>query len=200
MTTMASQITSLTVVYSTVYLGADPRKHQSSASLDFVRGIHRGPVNSPRKWPVTRKMFPFDDVIMCSLLLERHVWIRCWVPSLGAVTGLFLSKRNTKHSTMIEYIARHSRRNCRYSVVKNLAQLFFSSKASPLGCVFNHAQLPMITSSSTWIACRIYKLTVMSLKTSCVIKLHKRKLNYATYMYAAFKMLYSFKRSILYTT
>ena len=61
---MASQITSLTVVYSTVYSGADQRKHQSSASLAFVRGIHRGPVNSPHKWPVTRKMFPFDDVIM----------------------------------------------------------------------------------------------------------------------------------------
>ena len=62
--TMASQITSLTIVYSTVYLGADQRKHQSSASLAFVRGIQRRPVNSPHKWPVTRKMFPFDDVIM----------------------------------------------------------------------------------------------------------------------------------------
>ena len=62
--TMASQITSLTIIYSTVYSGADQRKHQSSASLAFVWGIHRGPVNSPHKWPVTRKMFPFDDVIM----------------------------------------------------------------------------------------------------------------------------------------
>ena len=43
---------------------ADQRKHQSSASLAFVRGIHRWPVNSPHKWPVTRKMFPFDDVVM----------------------------------------------------------------------------------------------------------------------------------------
>ena len=60
----ASQITSLTIVCSAVYLGADQRKHQSSASLAFVRGIHRRPVNSPHKWPVTRKMFPFDDVIM----------------------------------------------------------------------------------------------------------------------------------------
>ena len=41
MTTMASQITSLTVVYSTVYSDADQRKHQSSASLAFVWGIHR---------------------------------------------------------------------------------------------------------------------------------------------------------------
>ena len=64
MTTIASQITSLAIVYSTIYSDADERKHQSSASLAFVRGIHRGPVNSPHKWPVTRKMFPFDDVIM----------------------------------------------------------------------------------------------------------------------------------------
>ena len=42
MATMASQITSLTVVYSTVYSGVDQRKHQSSASLAFVRGVHRG--------------------------------------------------------------------------------------------------------------------------------------------------------------
>ena len=61
---IASQITSLTSVYSTDYWSADQRKHESSASLAFVRGIHRGPVNSPHKWPVTRKMFPFDDVIM----------------------------------------------------------------------------------------------------------------------------------------
>ena len=64
MGTIASQITSLAIVYSTVYSGADQSKHQSSASLAFVWGIHRGPVNSPHKWPVTRKMFPFDDVII----------------------------------------------------------------------------------------------------------------------------------------
>ena len=61
---MTSQITSLTIVYLTVYSVADERKHQSSASLAFVREIHRWPVNSPRKGPVTRKIFPFDDVIM----------------------------------------------------------------------------------------------------------------------------------------
>ena len=64
MGTKTSQITSLTIVYSTVHPEADQRKHQSSASLAFVWGIHRVPVNSPHKWPVTRKMFPFDDVIM----------------------------------------------------------------------------------------------------------------------------------------
>ena len=64
MTEWASQITSLTIVYSAVYSGGDQRKHQNSASLAFVRGIHRRPGNSPRKGPVTRKMFPLDDVIM----------------------------------------------------------------------------------------------------------------------------------------
>ena len=64
MTMLASQITSLTVVYSIVYSGVNQRKYQSSASLAFVWEIHRGPVNFPHKWPVTRKMFPFDDVIM----------------------------------------------------------------------------------------------------------------------------------------
>ena len=65
MAAMAYQITSLMTVYSTVYSGADQRKYQSSASLAFVRGIHRSPVNSPHKWPVL--MFLFDDVIMNEL-------------------------------------------------------------------------------------------------------------------------------------
>ena len=64
MNVMVSQLTSPIIVYSTVYSGADQRKHQTSASLAFVRGIHRRPVNSPHKGPVTRKMFPFDDVII----------------------------------------------------------------------------------------------------------------------------------------
>ena len=58
---LVSQITSLTIVNSKK---TDQRKHQSSTTLAFVRGIQRRPVNSPHKWPVTRKMFPFDDVIM----------------------------------------------------------------------------------------------------------------------------------------
>ena len=76
---IASQITSLTRVYSIVYSDTDQRKHQSSASLAFVWGIHRWPVNSPHKWPVTRKMFPFDDVIVSfSFRAElREVTIVC---------------------------------------------------------------------------------------------------------------------------
>ena len=60
--------------------GADQRKCQSSASLAFVRGIHRGPVNYPHKEQVMRKMFPFDDVIIfvmisCDNLFKHHIVI-----------------------------------------------------------------------------------------------------------------------------
>ena len=54
---MASQITGISIVCSTVCSDADQRKHQNSASLAFVRGIHRWRVNSPHKRPVTRKRF-----------------------------------------------------------------------------------------------------------------------------------------------
>ena len=64
MSAMASQITGVSMVCSTVYSDADQRKHQSSASLVFVRGIQWWPVYSSHKGQVTRKMFPFDDVIM----------------------------------------------------------------------------------------------------------------------------------------
>ena len=82
MTMLASQITSLTVVYSIVYSGVNQRTHQSSASLAFVREIHRGPVNFPHKWPVARKVFPFDDVIMYIFVLDGAesawgTWVSC---------------------------------------------------------------------------------------------------------------------------
>ena len=101
MDTMNSQITSLTIVYLTVYSDADQRKHQNTASLAFVRGIHRRPVTSPQKWPVTRKMFPFDDVIMGTWIVHivinsvgllshipvhhwRTYWLNC--PNLNILT------------------------------------------------------------------------------------------------------------------
>ena len=64
MTTMASQITSLMVVYSTVYSDADQRETSKLRATGLCVGNSPGPVNSPPKGPVTRKMFPFDDVIM----------------------------------------------------------------------------------------------------------------------------------------
>ena len=71
MSAMASHITGLTIVYSIVYSGADQRKYQNSASLAFVRGIHRWPVNSPHKGPVTRKMSSWNQEDYCIFL----VWV-----------------------------------------------------------------------------------------------------------------------------
>ena len=62
MSAMASQITEMLIVWSTMYLCAHQRKHQSSASLAFVREIHLRPVDSPHKGPVTQTTFPIDDV------------------------------------------------------------------------------------------------------------------------------------------
>ena len=66
-----AEIINLTIVYSTVHSGADQRKHQRFTSLAFVRGIHRWPVNSPHKWSVMRKMFPFDAVIMITVVVNE---------------------------------------------------------------------------------------------------------------------------------
>ena len=70
---LASQSISLTIVYSSVYSGAVKKTHQSSAPTAFVRGIHRWALNYPHKWPVRRKMFPFDDVIIvCYYCSDSH--------------------------------------------------------------------------------------------------------------------------------
>ena len=83
MRAMASQITGVSIVFSTVCSDADQRNHQSSAPLAFVRGIHRWSVNSPHKWPVTRKMFPLDDAIvwfqvLAAWVTDHHIHRRHW--------------------------------------------------------------------------------------------------------------------------
>ena len=97
MGTIASLITSLTIVYSTVYSDADQRKHQSSASLAFVWGIHRGPVNSPHKWWVTRKMFPFDDVTMC----PKFIWNSNLLKPRLSIAFLFWNFAYLCHYTIV---------------------------------------------------------------------------------------------------
>ena len=96
MSLRSSQITSLTIIYSTVYSGADQRKHQSPASLTFVRGIQRGPVNSPHKWPVTRQMFPFDYVIM--LLFQMTCPVALLYREQTAATSRRLVKNCSHHN------------------------------------------------------------------------------------------------------
>ena len=77
MDAIASQITSLTIVYSSVYSGAGQRKHQSSASLAFAWGIQRWPANSPHKLPVTRKCF---QLMTSSWEWKMHSYTRIQIP------------------------------------------------------------------------------------------------------------------------
>ena len=98
---MVPQITSLTIVYSTVYSGADQRKHQSSASLAFVMEIHREPVNFPHNWPVTRKIFAIDDVIMWIITVYPKFVYMFFSLSLGCVEQCWEQRRwlNTEHQS-----------------------------------------------------------------------------------------------------
>ena len=97
MSALVSQITGVSIVCSSVGSCADKKKHQSSAALAFVWGIHRWPVNSLHKEPVTRKMFPFDDVIMwrhqyhvCPLGLKFWTCgIGCWNTRDGNFTKIY---------------------------------------------------------------------------------------------------------------
>ena len=83
MSEIASQITGVSIVYSTICSGVDQGKHESSASLAFVRGIHQWTVNSPHKGPGTQKMFPFDDVIMSIYQTRGKHWYRNWYQDWG---------------------------------------------------------------------------------------------------------------------
>ena len=70
MSAMASQITGLTIVYS-IFIQAQIKENiKAPRHWPFVWGIHRRPVNSPHKRPVTRKMLPFDDVIMSKFFVS----------------------------------------------------------------------------------------------------------------------------------
>ena len=91
---IASQITSLTIVYPTIYSDADQRKHQSSTSLAYVWVIHRGPVNSPHKWPITRKVFPFDGVI-----IDKPLNVHCF--SSSDKVAVMISHKNPRLSSTI---------------------------------------------------------------------------------------------------
>ena len=121
---VASQITSLTIVYSSVY---------SSAQIRALRylplrgggggGVHRCPVNSPHKRPVTRKMFPVDDVIIVPADVIDRLYIRHQNKT---------SKWTMRHVTLL-------RRYMNAAVSQNTEHSVYCSKAcvwhaSPGGC------------------------------------------------------------------
>ena len=134
MSTMASQITSASIVYSTICSGPDKKQtkktHQSSASLAFVRGIRRWPVNSPHKGPGTRKMFPFDDVIIDAELWWCFSLVLAWTScqTNSPVTG-DLRHHNTRVmsplmilNTIVQWSGTHCfKRSWRWQLFKHLS-------------------------------------------------------------------------------
>ena len=121
---MASQITSLTIVYSTVHPGADQRKHQSSASLAFVRGIHRWPVTSPQKWPVTRKF----SIWWRHHVLDQLVIIRCvnWTNGYCNLKYHYARPQRDQFTQQTCFLQNHEKRNHLLKIE--------STKLRPLQC------------------------------------------------------------------
>ena len=142
MSLMAAQITSLTIVYSTIYSDSDQRKHQSSAPLAFVWGIHRWPVNSPHKWPVTRKMFPFWR--------RRHDM----VPKPSSPHGAMVHKRQDihivlDHWVLLPIISTDARQNLAPQAIQELSDwnqislvcptdVFWASSKRPTNLFLSH--------------------------------------------------------------
>ena len=141
MSLMTSQITSISIVHLTVCSGADQRKHQSSASLAFVRGIHWWPVNSPHKGPVTRKMFPFDDVIMIYTLFKKKGLSSTYHPKFS-----FSSDVKNWHQLRNIYIwinlyLKNSNERARY---KKLLENQFKKN------IFHTSQISLFTKKMCW--------------------------------------------------
>ena len=96
---MASQIPGISTVCSNVYSDGHQRKDQSSASLAFMRGIHRWPVDSPHKGQITRKIFSFDDVIMTTPHMHeswKDTAVYCCTDTCDPQADLFLNSDGSK--------------------------------------------------------------------------------------------------------
>ena len=94
---MASEITTLTIVYLTIIEAQINENIKAPRYWPFVRGIHRGPMNSPHKGPVVRKMFPFDDV---------RLTIKAWweICIIGSLWGESPDERYRKRASNTESI------------------------------------------------------------------------------------------------
>ena len=112
---VASQINSLTIVYSTVYSGSDQLKHRSFASLAFVRGIHRWPVNSPHKGSVTQKMFSCFHLMTSSWYGMTELSSHC---KITLIALLFQSTSDAK-SNQNDFTFQHRRWSSRGEIWRN---------------------------------------------------------------------------------
>ena len=140
MGTMASQITSLTIVCSTVYSGSDQRKHQSSASLVFLQGIHQWPVNYPHKWPVTRKCFHLM-MSSCSICSQVKAWTKS-LPIADTAASIVLALTHKWHGMSTGLLVLVSHLHSHWGITFHLQlNCFFK------GCI----RLTTEASSKLWI-------------------------------------------------
>ena len=157
MSVMASHITSLTIVYSTVYWSTDQRKHQSSMSLDFVRGIHRW----PHKGPVTWKMFPFDDIIMFFDVFMMLAWTNCWTNSQLVMTLMW-------HPCIIEidpmpWLWKQDTVWCHYNAVSFLLNPRNSSEGE-IGGVCCDSNIHLLSATVIAVSWLCFAFTVLACK------------------------------------
>ena len=122
MTSMASQITSFTVVYFQSFILAQIKENIKAPRHLPLCGNSSGPVNSPQKGPVTRKMFPFDDVIMG--IVSRWETLACHMISfyakLPTKTGGGLWRRTTPR---FRWVSRKNESDARWSWTWNNLQV-----------------------------------------------------------------------------
>ena len=97
----ASKITGFSIVCSTVCSGVDQRKHQNPPSLAFVRGIHRWPVYSLHKWPVTRKCFHSTTSSWNSGIHQSDIHIFAF--NKMSVAYYFMVRANTNVGRLFRY-------------------------------------------------------------------------------------------------
>ena len=130
------------------------KKNQRPASLAFVRGVHRWPVNSPYKWPLTRKMFPFDDVIMHYVIIQLVRLIPDNNPAnwrSRSATVRFTCARNSVFPRKINFCADVERMVCFPRVWLCVICVSFEFALGPcvftlgLRCYWAHVELKMVS-------------------------------------------------------
>ena len=175
MCAMASQITGASIVCSNVCSGAVQRKHQSSASLAFVRGIHRWPVNSPHKGPVMRKLFPFDDVIMMdwnvfgSGTARCYIWFDKMIIKKIASKGKSVCRGSDKmiHDILLSFYQNLLNKNPIMSIVSVFLREFHPD------CASFHYLLPLVQLSNIgleWFIVKYYNnIWVRSRRCDCLV-------------------------------
>ena len=100
---LTSQITSLTIVYSTVYSGTEKKKTSKLRVSGLCVGNSPGPGDSQHKWLVTRKMFPLDEVIMIRVMRGPDC-INAWFCMLYKQSGAVITRSNITYYYIQLYI------------------------------------------------------------------------------------------------